>query len=195
MSKKQILTNAEIKKDIISAMENPPEESEASDKKGTVIAFIVACFLLVMSYINPPFFVRTVLAGFALLIGASIFRFIYEKRRFKKWSIHDYDVTTEVVHSIDEEHYLTHFDHKPKIGKRKGGLVRTVPVNNYSIRFENGKIWRIPKKLYSWNERLRMQDLGIYRTTHRGDTLIVVTKKDTGKIIVAYHTDFFEYKN
>ena len=195
MSQKQILTNAEIKKDIISAMKNPPEESEASDKKGSVIALIVACFFLFMVYIDPLFAIRAVLAGFALLIGASIFRSIYEKRRFKKWSIHDYDVATEVVHSIDEEHYLTYYDHRRKVGKRRGGLVRTVPVNNYSIRFENGKIWRVPKELYCWNERLRMQDLGIYRTTHRGDTLIVVTKKDTGKIVVAYHTEFFEYKN
>lgn len=36
---------------------------------------------------------------------------------------------------------------------------------------------------------------GIYLTIHRGDTLILVTKKDTDKAVVAYHTDIFEYKS
>ena len=95
---------------------------------------------------------------------------------------------TEVVHSTAEEHYKA----------ETGGSIRhrrTEQINNYIVRFESGKSWRIPKELYRWNERLRMQDRGIYHTTHRGDTLIVVTKKDKGEIVIAYHTDIFEYKN
>ena len=94
----------------------------------------------------------------------------------------------ETVHSITEEHYRT----------ETGGSIRhrrTEQVNNYIVRFENDKSWRVPKELYNWNERLRCQDLGVYNTTHRGDTMIVVTEKSTGKIAVAYNTNIFEYKN
>jgi len=40
-----------------------------------------------------------------------------------------------------------------------------------------------------------MSDGGIYNFTNRGDTMIVVTEKNLGKIFVAYNTDIFEYKS
>ena len=36
---------------------------------------------------------------------------------------------------------------------------------------------------------------GIYKSTHREDTFVVVPKKDTGEIVMAYNTNAFEYKN
>lgn len=185
MAKKQILTNVEIEKDIVDAIKNPPKESEAYYKKLTIPAIIIAVILVVIEFIYPIFILWLLLGMIVFLICAGIFHHFRLKNQIKNVTINDYIITTEVVHSTAEEHYKAETG-----GKRR----RTEQIDNYIVRFENGKSWRIPKELYRWNERLRMQDLGIYRTTHRGDALIVVTKKDTGDIVVAYNTDIFEYK-
>ena len=79
-------------------------------------------------------------------------------------------------------------------------LLKTALTHEYDITinarfFENGKEWRVPKENYAWNERFRMSDLGVYKSTHRGDTMLAVTDKRTDTIIVAYNTEIFEYKN
>ncbi len=188
MAKKQILTNVEIEKDLVDALKNPPKESEVSYKKFTIPAIIIAALLVVIEFIYPIFILWLLLALIVFLIGSAIFNHFRLKNKIKNVTINDYIITTEIVHSTAEEHY------KAESG-RSIHHRRTEQIDNYIVRFENGKSWRIPKELYRWNERLRMQDRGIYHTTHRGDVLIVVTEKATDKIIVAYHTDIFEYKN
>lgn len=39
-----------------------------------------------------------------------------------------------------------------------------------------------------------MSDFAIYQSAHREDTMITVVKKENGEIIMAYRTEFFEYK-
>ena len=186
MAKKQTVTNLEIKKDLISALKKPPKESKAFDRRMTVVAIIVACFLVVMEFIYPIFIVWFLLFGFVFAIAEFVFMHARLKYRIKNLTLTDYYVTTEVVESTCEEHY--------RACRGGGKWGRSEQVSNYCISFENGKTWRVPKELYSWHERLRKQDRGIYNTTHRGDAMIVVSKKQTGEIAVAYHADFFEYK-
>ena len=94
----------------------------------------------------------------------------------------------------DYTDYLTPYEAADEFGislTTVYNLLRAKKIPGFKI----GKSWRIPKELYRWNETIRKHDSDIYPTTHRGDTLIVVTKKDNGEIVVAYHTDIFEYKN
>ena len=190
MANKQILTNVEIEKDIVHAIKHPPRTSEKSYKSGTLPAILIVIFLVVMEFVYPPFILWALLALLVALPVMAIVGRIRLKHRIKHVSIADYEITTETVHSIDEEHFKV---------ERGGGAIRryrsTETVNNYYIRFENGKIWHLPKELYAWNERLRRGDMGIFNATHRDDRMIVVTKKDTGEIVVAYHTDIFEYSS
>ena len=188
MAKKQILTNTEIEKDIISALKHPPRESEASNKRWTIPCIIIAILLVVIEFIYPMLIFWLLLALIVWGVGCGIFYSLRIKNQIKNITISDYDITAEIVHSIDEEHYKAH----------RGGSARyqrKVQINNYIIRFENGKIWRVPKELYCWNERLRMHDVDIHNSTHRGDTMLVVTRKSSGDIVVAYNAEFFEYKN
>lgn len=188
MTKKQVLTNAEIEKDLISALRNPPKESEASYKRSTPICILIVVLLIIIEFFYPIFILWGVLALIAFLIGSGLFHHFHLKSQIKRLTVNEYEVTEEIVHSTDEEHYRA----------EAGGTVghrRTEQINNYSIRFENGKIWRVPKELYCWNERLRMHDVGIFHSTHRGDTMVVVTKKSSGKIVIAYHAEIFEYKS
>ena len=184
MAKKQIVTNVEIEKDIVYAIKNPPEESERSYKSFKVPAIIIAVIMVVIEFINPASMVLFLLALLAFLICFAIFSHFRLKNKIKNVTINDYIISTEIVHSITEEHY-----------KASNGNRSTRLINNYIVRFESGKSWRVPKELYAWNEGLRMQDWCIHNTTHRGDTLIVVTKRDKGEIVVAYNTEIFEYKN
>jgi hypothetical protein len=184
VTKKQILTNVEIEKDIINALKNPPKEAEASYKRLTLPCIITAVLLVVIEFIYPIFILWFLLALTVFLIGSSIFHHFKLKKQIKNIKINDYEITAEIAHSVAEEHYKA----------ETGGSVRhrrTAQINNYTIRFENGKVWRVPKELYCWNERLRMHDRGIFNSAHRGDTMIVVTEKSSGKIVVAYNTEIF----
>ena len=188
MAKKQILTNTEIEKDIIAALKNPPKMAEASYEKGTVPAIILAILLVIIEFIYPLLVLWFLLACLAFLIGNCIFKQIRLKKQIKNVSVNDYHITTQTVHSIKEEHYQIQKYSKYRF------IRRSEQIDNYIIRFENGKEWRIPKELYAWNERLRLSDEGVFNSIHREDVLLVVTKKDTDEIVVAYHTDVFEYK-
>lgn len=188
MPKKQVFTNAEIEKDIIGALKHPPHDSEAeaSSKKWMIPAAIVAVPLVVITVINPTTGCLLLLAVCALMMIVGIVNNLRIKYRMKMVSICDYNITTEIVYSISEEHYEENIGVKSRY---------TVQRDNYTIHFESGKEWRIPKENYNWHERLRMQDLGVFHSTHRGDTMLVVTDKKTDRIVMAYNTELFEYKN
>lgn len=183
MIQKEILTNKEIEKDIITALKNPPRESEASYKKWTVPAIIIALILFIIEFIYPIFilwFLGVLIIFFTIAVTVHYIRL---KRKIKRISINDYDITNDTVRCIDEEHYI-----------KKSYRYRSEAIHNYIISFESGKTWRIPKDNYSWSER-RMSDFAIYHSTHRGDTMITVIKKEKSEVVMAYHPDFFEYKN
>lgn len=183
MSKKQLLTNANIENDIADAIKYPPEESESSYRKAFIPVIIVIAVYVAMAFIYPPSAFWMLLAAVLILIGGIIFNNVRKQNRIKNVSINDYDVTQEVVYSVDENQFEV-----------RDGKYSTRTVHNYIIRFESGRLWNIPPRLYRWSERLWMTNVEIHGKTHRGDTLLVVSKKNTDKIVVAYNTELFEYE-
>ena len=179
-----MLTNTEIEQYIVDAIKYPPEESESSYRKAFIPVIIVIVAYVAVGLIYPPSVFWMLLAAVLILIGGCIFSIIRSRNRIKNVSINDYDVTQEVVYSVDENQFQV-----------QSGKYSTRTVRNYIIRFESGRLWYIPQRLYRWSERLWMTDVEVHGKTRRGDTLLVVAKKDTGKIIVAYNTEWFEYKN
>jgi hypothetical protein len=184
MIKKQTVTNLEIEKDIIEALKHPPGLSKQFNRRLKPPSLVIGTILGVMTFIYPLVVCWILLALLIISIGSIIFHVISIKYKIKRVSISDYDITTEVVHDIVHEQYW-------ESGK---GLV-IYEKNNYNICFENGKNWRVPKRLYYWSDMLRSRDIGICRTIQHGSIMIVVTQKATGKIVVAYNTEFFEYKD
>ena len=186
------MTNAEIEKDIVDALKNPPEQSEESYKslenKESTSDIIIPICLVAIGFIYPISIPWILLGLIVFLIGYRLFDHFLLKNQIKNVTIDDYDITIDVVSSTDEEHYMVTID---------SSVVRRCidEVHNYIIHFENGKSWRVPKELYGGKDRLWMQDRGIYNSTHRGDTMITVTEKNTGNIVIAYNTNIFEYKN
>jgi len=184
MAKKQIFTNAEIEEDIMTAMKYPPEETKSSFKRAT-LPFILIVILLVVIEIFYPIFILLVLLGLIVFsICYIIFRNIRLKKQIKSVTINNYTITTEAVNSTSEEHFRV-----------KNGKYSSKQIDNYTIRFENEKTWRIPKENHLWSERYRMSDHAVFASTHRGDVMIVITKNANGEIVMAYNTEFFEYRS
>ena len=181
MDKKLILTNNEIEKDIRHALKNPPYESEKSYRRKPFI-IIAAFILVVISAIIWPVVVLSTI--FVFLIGLPIWPWLGEYYlENKKLVLNDYQITQEKVNCVIVEKYVY------KRSKHK------YTRHNYFVRFENGKIWAIPADNYAWTEKHRMSFGEVYKNTHMEDTMIVVTKKRNGKIVMAYNTDTFTYVN
>lgn len=184
MPKKTVVTFAEIEKDIINVLKQPEKSSEEAYKKWTVPSVLIALILIVVCIFSPTFALWFLLACLALLIVFHIVSRVRLKRKIKHVSEEDYEITVETVHSITDEHY------EARVSRRRKEV-----VNNYILRFENGACWQIPSENnYQWIEEGALSDWNVYGTAHRGDTFIVVTQKEPRKIVMAYHTDFFEYK-
>ena len=183
MPKKQEFTDREIEKDIITALKYPPRDSNDSNTKARIVAILIACLLLVMVIINHTFMIWVLILFMPGVIAYIIARQLILKSRINKVSILDYRVSEEVVNNTAKETYVIRHNH---VSER---------ITNYDINFENGKTWRIPQENHLWSERHRMSDHAVFQSTHRGDTMIVVTKKLTDTVVMAYNTEIFEYKN
>ena len=192
MSSKVLLTEAEITLDIVNVLKRPERMSKATYKKldivGMVLAYPMAviAILLYTRNVYDYAYAWFILVFAVLMLGWKLFKWLRRKNRVKSVSISDYRISTETVHSIDEEHYYT---------KSGGKGCFMIAVDNYWLRFENCKEWVIPKDNYAWSVERRMSDLEIFQSTHRGDTMIVVTHAETNEIVMAYCTDIFTYKN
>ena len=190
MPKAQRFTIAEIEKDIVPALKNPPGIPEASYKKFSLPLWIAAVALVffpvivIMSDRLPNALVfLSPLALITYLVVYFTAQAVRVSKSIKDVKISDYTVTEETVESISDEHYRIY---------NGGKFNHSVPVDNYIVRFENGKTWRIPKDNYLWSE-FQMTDFSVFNTTHRGDTFTVVTKKSTGEIAVAYNSEYFHF--
>ena len=181
MDEKLILTNNEIEKDIRNALKNPPYESEKSYRRKPFIIIAAFILLVILAIIWPVVVLSTI---FVFLIGLPIWPWLWRYYlENKKIVLNDYQITQETVNCVIVETYVD------KRSKHK----HTRHI--YCVRFENGKIWAIPTNNYAWTEKHRMSFGEVYQNTHMEDTMIVVTKKRSGKIVMAYNTDIFTYVN
>ena len=179
---KEKLTDAVIEKDIINFLKQPDKMSEDSFNKRQILAAIIGIVIGVLSLI----FFEFILWGFVLLIVYIIAVLTFKHFRFKfqakSVKICDYEIKTETLSHVCYENY--------RVTGRRG-----YTVHIHTLHFENGKSWGIPENNYSWSVERQMSAFSVYESAQSGDTFIVVTKKSTGKVFVAYNTRFFEYKN
>ena len=183
MAKKEIFTTEQIEQDIINALKMPADKSDEHYQMTSIISTILSILAILIGIFYPT----VLLWGIIALIVLPIIWFIISRFRLrhgiKKVSIDDYEVTEAVVsHTKEEEFVVRYYKHS-----------KTILV--YTIYFENGKKWDIPKDNYLWCVERPMSDFAIFQTAHRGDLFTVVSRKENGEIVMAYDTEFFEYKN
>jgi hypothetical protein len=130
-----------------------------------------------------PIFIVLLLIGLLIvLLVIGIVAHVRLRCRIKRVSFENYEIRQETVKSVARESYVA-----------KGPKWHSERVGNYTLFFESGKSWRIPKDNYLWSEERPMSDFAGFQSAHRGDTFLAVVKKDTEDVVVAYHTTVFEY--
>ena len=179
---KEKLTNAVIEKDIINFLKQPNKISEDSYNKQQFPAAILGIVIGVLSLIFFKYIIWGLLLLLVYIAAALAFNHLRFRFRAKRVKICDYEIKEEPLSHVCYETY-----------RQRGRRGYTVHI--HTLHFENGKSWVIPENNYSWSVERQMSEFSVYESAQSGDTFIVVTKKSTGKVFVAYNTRFFEYKN
>ena len=184
MEQKQIITNAEIEKDIIHALKHPADTPIGSGRsfgsiiKDVILILIIGCLAVFTD--NPKLWINLVFI--VLLIGIAVSHYFRIKKQEEHLSHDDYTITTETVQNTELKHWKE-WSAKP---------IRRKEITNCILHFENGKSWCIPKENYPWSKEI-MSDSAILQSANQGDRFIVVTAKESGEILMAYHENTFEY--
>ena len=190
MAKKQILTNENIKIDIKNALKHPATLSHAEHRKSIFPIIVFSAIMLIAIVLFQNYYKVVLGVGLAFIVVYLIIDHFLKQKSINNVSIENYEIKAECVSCVKEEIYST--DHKihlsPTVKK-----IHTAQV--YIMFFDNGKVWNIPKNNYIWSGEYPMSDDFIYKNTHFGDIFWTVTEKQTGKIVVAYSAEYFEYKN
>ena len=186
MTQKQIVTDREIAKDIANAIRYPAEMTEASYDGWKPIAAVIAGVAVVLTLVKPMLYVQIMLGSMAVVIVWLIARHLYLRHKARRISLEDYEITVEILHSKDHERYFM------RGYGRYGHGGKT--VYNYTWRFENGQSWRLPQKIYLWSDLYSLASARVHEMIHRGDSILVVTKKESGDVMAAYPTEIFEYR-
>ena len=190
MAKKQILTNENIRNDIKNALKHPATLSHAEHRKSMFPLFVFSAIMLIAIVLFQNYYKVVLGIGLAFVVVYLVVDYFRKQKSINNVSIENYEIKAECVSFVKEEIYST--DHKihlsPTVKK-----IHTAQI--YIMFFDNGNTWNIPKNNYAWSGEFPMSDDFIYKNTHFGDIFWTVTEKNTGKIVVAYPTEYFEYKN
>ena len=190
MAKKQILTNENIRNDIKNALKHPATLSHAEHRKSMFPLFVFSAIMLIAIVLFQNYYKVVLGIGLGFIVVYFVVDYFRKQKSINNVSIENYEIKAECVSFVKEEIYST--DHKihlsPTVKK-----IHTAQI--YIMFFDNGKTWNIPKNNYAWSGEFPMSDDFIYKNTHFGDIFWTVTEKNTGKIVVAYPTEYFEYKN
>ena len=190
MAKKQILTDEAIRNDIKNAFKHPANLSHAEHHKSMFPLLVFSTIMLIAIVLFQNYYKVVLGIGLAFIVVYLVVDYFRKQKSINNASIENYEIKAECVSFVKEEIYST--DHKihlsPTVKK-----IHTAQI--YIMFFDNGKTWNIPKNNYEWSGEFPMSDDFIYKNTHFGDIFWTVTEKNTGKIVVAYPTEYFEYKN
>ena len=189
MAKKQILTNENIQNDIKNALKHPATLSHVGHHKSMFPLLVFSAIMLIAIVLFQNYYKVVLGIGLAFIVVYLAVDYFRKQKSINNVSIENYEIKAECVSFVKEEIYST--DHKihlsPTVKK-----IHTAQI--YIMFFDNGKTWNIPKNNYAWSGEFPMSDDFIYKNTHFGDIFWTVTEKNTGKIVVAYPTEYFEYK-
>jgi len=189
MARKQTLTNDNILTDIKNILKHPATPSHAEHKKANLHLLIFSAVLLVAMVIFQNYYKSLLTLGLIYIAAYLVVDFFIVKNRVNNVSIDDYVINEELVSHIKEEIYST--DNKIHFST----TVRNIHTAHvYIMYFENGKSWNIPKDNYMWSGEHPMSDHTIYQSVRPHDPFLIVTKKDTGEIVMAYPAEYFAYK-
>lgn len=180
---KETVTPEDIKSDIKNSLKEMRTCSKIWNEIFMIIAIIHEVIMVAFLIFDPLVVLIDMVVCAVLAVVVYLTQMAVRQFRSKSVSIRDYDVSVAVLAYKEEEHYQR-WTNRPKYKY----------VDNYSLWFGNKSCWRVPKKNYSWSAEYPMEDSEVYRNAHSGTEYIVVRKKGTRNIAMAYNTEYFEYK-
>ena len=188
LAKRERFTKAEILKDIINGIKQT-EHSQKGKNHNKIIKLIGALAglaFVAIEIIYPLFILWFCLFLIVALPVFAIAEILKQRNRIKNVRIEDYEIDTASLVEIEHESY------KVKRGIKWYSPVET--INHYTLKFDNGEAWCVPKDNYLWCDERPMTDWAICRSSKQGDAFIVVRKINTREIVMAYPAEFFEYR-
>ena len=188
MAIKQSLTNDNILSDIKNILKRPANLSYFEHRKSLIPIIIFTGVMLAAMLIFQDYYKLILAVSLAFIAVYLTVDYILKRKSAEKVSLDGYEIKKEAVSYVNEEVYIT--DHSVSRIREKMSEIRV-----FIVYFESGKKWNIPKDNYAWSAECPMSDRMIYQTTSQGNLFWTVTKKDTGEIVMAYPTEYFEYKN
>ncbi|MBQ8350479.1 MAG: hypothetical protein IJY20_00340 [Clostridia bacterium] len=183
MPKKETVTQAELLHDIKSNLRQGKELTEEQYRKERFLLLLVALAAAILSFIRPELVLYTVLSLLAFVLLLLPAHFLILRHKLSRISIDDYEIQTAILSDKAEEHY-----------QQKTGKHHYKNVSNYDLRFEGGKRWRIPRRIFSWSKERPLSDSFLYGHVHRGDEFFLALHKETGEIAMAYPANLFHLK-
>lgn len=189
MAKKQILTNENIRTDIKNLLKHPATLSHEEHHNSRFPLLVFSGVMLIAVVLFQNYYKVVLGISLAFIVIYLIVDYLRQQKSITNVSMENYEIKAECVSFVKEEIYSTdHQMHLNPVVKR----IKTAKV--YIMFFDNGKTWNIPENNYSWSGECPMSDHFIYQNTRFGDIFWTVTEKQTGEIVVAYPTEYFEYK-
>ena len=188
MTRKQCLTNDNILADIKNILKHPASLSYAEHHRSKAPYFVFLAVSLAAMLIFQDYYKLILAISLIFIVAYLAIDYVLKRKSAGKVSLDDYEIKREVASHVNEETYVT--DHSVSRMREKMSEVRV-----FIVYFESGKKWNIPKDNYTWSTECPMSDRTIYQTTSQGSLFWTVTKKDTGEVVMAYPTEYFEYKN
>ena len=188
MAGKQTLTNDNILSDIKNIIRHPANLSYAEHRRSKKPIYVFSAVSLAAMLIFQDYYKLILAISLVFIVVYLTADYILKRKSAKKVSLDDYEIKKEAVSYVKEEVYIT----DPSVSRIREKMSE---IRVFIVSFESGKKWNIPKDNYLWSKECPMPDRTLNRITHSGDVFWVVTKKDTGEVVVAYPSEYFEYKN
>jgi len=196
--KTESITTKQIEQDIINSLNYPKNMTKAEYENPTryiVGAVLTILFVASLMYFLPRLdglsallvILGIMLAMVLIIVIVVVSAILLRKHEQNNVRMDNYEVSTEVMSHVEIETY------EQRESSRRSIVRRYITITNCTLHFENGKSWRIPKKIYTWSEYLQMSDESLCASSDCGDTFIVVTEKRSGNIAMAYPTKLFRY--
>ena len=179
-SEKEIITKENIVGDIKHSLKKPPTKTRSEYRMLKIVAFVASILLVILEIIMRDL-TLTIISIVLFITYDYIVLFIKRINvRFK-----NYEVKSAVLSHREHEVY--------SLSTNYGSVNAVNDFGIYTLFFENRQSYRIPEDNFTWAPLRQISDSMLYNSSNPGDEFIIIVKKRTGKIAMAYPKKHFEY--
>ena len=190
MAKKEIFTIKEVERDVANSFRYAPEMTEESYQKWMIPCAVLGILLAIASYFYPAMILRVMGVLIGVAIVSVVVHVLRTRHKMRTVCMDDYRIETGTFsHKAHEQYWQKNFG-----SRRIRWCGHNRQVDIYTLYFENGKSFCLPRDNYAWSREYPMTDFAIYESARRGEEFYLVIHKSSEGIAMVYPREFFEYK-